>query len=99
MAWSADGRFLATFSKDGQIRVYDPRNSLLPIQQGKGPSGSRGGRIVWVLDDSFLAVSGFDRYAPAGVCTNGDTVRNSLFCLNSVRQTPIVTIGFQVPWL
>ena len=32
------------------------------IQEGTGPDGSRGARVVWVLDDSALLVTGFDRY-------------------------------------
>ena len=32
------------------------------IQEGKGPEGTRGGRVVWVLGGKYLAVTGFDRY-------------------------------------
>ena len=34
---------------------------LVHTQEGQGPAGTRGARVVWVLDDSFLAVTGFDR--------------------------------------
>ncbi|KAF6019302.1 hypothetical protein EB796_022391 [Bugula neritina] len=61
MAWSSNGIYLATYSKDSIIRIYEPRASTSPIREGKGPSGGRSGRIVWVLNDSFVAVSGFDR--------------------------------------
>ncbi|XP_067943788.1 coronin-7-like isoform X2 [Watersipora subatra] len=61
MAWSANGVYLATFCKDSVIRIYEPRASLSPIREGKGPVGNRGARLVWVHDDEFIAVSGFDR--------------------------------------
>lgn len=61
MAWSSDGIYLATFSKDSQIRVYEPRASTSPIRQGTGPAGTRGARLMWVQHDSFIAISGFDK--------------------------------------
>ena len=61
MAWSANGVYLATYSRDCMIRVYEPRAASAPIREGKGPVGNRGGRLVWVQNDSFIAVSGFDR--------------------------------------
>lgn len=32
MAWSPDGKLLATVCKDGKIRIYDPRKSTAPVQ-------------------------------------------------------------------
>lgn len=32
MAWSPDGKFLATVCKDGKVRIYDPRKSTTPVQ-------------------------------------------------------------------
>lgn len=32
MAWSPDGKLLATVCKDGKVRVYDPRKSTTPVQ-------------------------------------------------------------------
>lgn len=32
MAWSPDGKLLATVCKDGKIRIYDPRRSTAPVQ-------------------------------------------------------------------
>ncbi|TRY97273.1 hypothetical protein DNTS_020572 [Danionella cerebrum] len=60
MAWSPDGKLLATVCKDGKVRLYDPRKSTSPIQDGPGPEGQRGARVVWVCDGRFLLVSGFD---------------------------------------
>ncbi|XP_012694253.2 coronin-7 isoform X1 [Clupea harengus] len=60
MAWSPDGKLLATVCKDGKVRVYDPRKSDQPIQEGPGPEGHRGARIVWVFEGKYLLVSGFD---------------------------------------
>ena len=60
MAWSPDGKHLATVSKDHMIRIYEPRSSTHSVKEGAGPVGSRGARIVW-LNDNHLVVSGFSR--------------------------------------
>ncbi|XP_051573038.1 coronin-7 isoform X3 [Myxocyprinus asiaticus] len=60
MAWSPDGKLLATVCKDGKVRLYNPRGSTLPVQEGPGPEGQRGARVVWVCDGKYLLVSGFD---------------------------------------
>ncbi|XP_063082473.1 coronin-7 isoform X1 [Cavia porcellus] len=58
--WSPDGQQLATVCKDGYVRVYEPRSGPEPLQEGPGPEGGRGARIVWVCDGCCLLVSGFD---------------------------------------
>lgn len=60
MAWSPNGQQLATVCKDGRVRVYAPRSAPEPLQEGPGPEGARGARIVWVCGGQCLLVSGFD---------------------------------------
>ncbi|XP_025088826.1 coronin-7-like isoform X2 [Pomacea canaliculata] len=61
IGWSPCSKLCATVCKDGLIRVYEPRKSPDPIRQGKGPDGSRGARVLWVLDGHYLLVSGFEK--------------------------------------
>uniref|UniRef100_A0A8C0SLV6 Coronin n=1 Tax=Canis lupus familiaris TaxID=9615 RepID=A0A8C0SLV6_CANLF len=60
LAWSPSGQHLATVCKDGYLRVYEPRGGPEPLQEGPGPEGARGARVVWVCDGQCLLVSGFD---------------------------------------
>ncbi|XP_075292298.1 coronin-7 isoform X4 [Opisthocomus hoazin] len=60
LAWSPDGKKLTTVSKDGRLRLYEPRRSPQPQQEGPGPEGARGARLVWVCGGDYLLVSGFD---------------------------------------
>lgn len=67
MAWSPDGKLLATVCKDGKVRIYDPRKSATPVQEGPGPEGHRGARIVWVCEGKCLLVSGFNAQSERGL--------------------------------
>lgn len=61
-AWSSCGKYGATVSRDQKLRIYEPRKSEMPIKEGVGgPVGTRGGRIMFALDDEFLVVTGFDK--------------------------------------
>lgn len=60
-AWSPDGSFCATVCKDGKVRVYEPRQGGSPSQEGPGPEGTRGARLIWVLGGKYIIVSGFDK--------------------------------------
>lgn len=61
-AWSSCGTYGATACKDGKIRIYDVRKSDVPIKEGiGGPVGTRGARIVYVLEDEYLVITGFDK--------------------------------------
>lgn len=60
LAWSPDGQRLASVCKDGKVRIYEPRKSLEPVQEGPGPEGGRGARVIWVCAGKYILVSGFD---------------------------------------
>ncbi|XP_011297692.1 coronin-7 isoform X2 [Fopius arisanus] len=61
LAWSPCGQYLATACKDGKLRVYKPRSCDGAVNEGKGPVGTRGARVVWALDGRFLLAIGFDK--------------------------------------
>ncbi|CAC5407998.1 CORO7 [Mytilus coruscus] len=61
VAWSPDGRYLATVCKDGRVRIFDPRQSPDAIKEGEGPDGSRGARVVWALNGKYLVITGFNK--------------------------------------
>jgi coronin-7 len=60
MTWSPDGQKLATYSRDKKLRIFEPRRQTTAIQEGDGPEGSRGGRIVFI-SNTVLLVSGSDK--------------------------------------
>lgn len=61
LSWSSDGKFCATVSRDGFVRVFEPRKGSTPCRKGVGPAGIRGARVEWVLQDKYILVSGFDK--------------------------------------
>lgn len=85
-AWSPYGVLCSTVSKDGKIRIYNPRTSDMPIREGKGPVGSRGARIIWALDGNFIVVMGFDKVSERQIM---------VFKANDLN-TPLNTIGLDV---
>lgn len=60
-AWSPCGVFAASVSRDGKIRVFNPRKSENAIREGNGPTGTRGARITFAIDGHYLVCTGFDK--------------------------------------
>uniref|UniRef100_A0ABM5EZT7 Coronin n=1 Tax=Pogona vitticeps TaxID=103695 RepID=A0ABM5EZT7_9SAUR len=87
LAWSPDGRRLASVCKDGKIRVFEPRQSSECLQEGPGPEGSRGARIVWVCGGQYLLVSGFDSQSERQL---------SLYQAKSVTDGPVAVVNLDV---
>ncbi|XP_053326631.1 coronin-7 [Spea bombifrons] len=87
LAWSPDGRFLATCSKDQRVRIYEPRISDQPRQDGAGPEGARGARVLWVCDGKYLLVSGFD-------CRSERLL--SLYSTEDLKRGPIISLSLDV---
>uniref|UniRef100_A0A8C6JLQ3 Coronin n=1 Tax=Melopsittacus undulatus TaxID=13146 RepID=A0A8C6JLQ3_MELUD len=87
LAWSPDGKKLATVSKDGRLRLYEPRCSPLPQQEGPGPEGARGARIVWVCGGDYLLVSGFDSRSERRIL---------LYQAQALRKGPLSVLGLDV---
>ncbi|KAK3584488.1 hypothetical protein CHS0354_006018 [Potamilus streckersoni] len=90
--WSPDGKYLATVCKDRMIRVFEPRTSVQSLREGPGPEGSRGARILWVLNGQFLFVSGFSRSSVRMVMIYNAYVLST--CLHTVELdiTPAILI-------
>uniref|UniRef100_A0A670Z4H1 Coronin n=1 Tax=Pseudonaja textilis TaxID=8673 RepID=A0A670Z4H1_PSETE len=87
LAWSPDGCCLATVSKDGKVRVYEPRQAGQPLQDGPGPKGGRGARVTWVCGGKYLLVSGFDSRSERQL---------SLHQAEALAAGPLATLGLDV---
>uniref|UniRef100_A0A4W6BRJ2 Coronin n=1 Tax=Lates calcarifer TaxID=8187 RepID=A0A4W6BRJ2_LATCA len=95
MAWSPDGKLLATVCKDGKVRIYDPRKSTTPVQEGPGPEGPRGARIVWVCEGKYLLVSGFDSRSERGLYLySADSLSSGAIANAQVGVSPSTLIPF-----
>ncbi|XP_022608048.1 coronin-7-like [Seriola dumerili] len=98
MAWSPDGKLLATVCKDGKVRIYDPRKSTTPVQEGPGPEGPRGARIVWVCEGKYLLVSGFDSRSERGLYLySADSLSSGAIASAQVDVSPSTLIPFYDP--
>ncbi|XP_051244971.1 coronin-7 isoform X1 [Dicentrarchus labrax] len=98
MAWSPDGKLLATVCKDGKVRIYDPRKSTAPVQEGPGPEGHRGARAVWVCDGKYLLVSGFDSRSERGLYLySADSLSSGATASTLVDISPSTLIPFYDP--
>ncbi|XP_072299410.1 coronin-7-like isoform X1 [Eucyclogobius newberryi] len=98
MAWSPDGKLLATVCKDGKVRIYDPRKSTTPVQEGPGPEGHRGARIVWVCEGKYLLVSGFNLQSERGLYLfSADSLSSGTVGNVNVDVSPSTLIPFYDP--
>ncbi|XP_060945712.1 coronin-7 [Limanda limanda] len=98
MAWSPDGKLLATVCKDGKVRIYDPRKSTAPVQEGPGPDGPRGARILWVCEGKYLLVSGFDSRSDRLLCLySADSLSSGAVASTQVDISPSTLIPFYDP--
>ncbi|CAG00168.1 unnamed protein product, partial [Tetraodon nigroviridis] len=98
MAWSPDGRLLATVCKDGKVRIYDPRKSPAPLQEGPGPEGHRGARVVWACEGKYLLVSGFDSRSERGVYLYpADSLASGAIASTHVDVSPSTLIPYYDP--
>ncbi|XP_031733589.1 coronin-7-like isoform X4 [Anarrhichthys ocellatus] len=98
MAWSPDGKLLATVCKDGKVRIYDPRKSTAPVQEGPGPEGHRGARVVWVCEGKYLLVSGFDSRSERILSLySADSVSSGAIACTSIDTSPSTLIPFYDP--
>ncbi|XP_053410289.1 coronin-7 [Nycticebus coucang] len=87
LAWSPDGQQLATICRDGRVRVYEPRSGPEPLQEGPGPEGGRGARVVWVCDGRCLLVSGFDSQSERQLL---------LYAAEALAGGPLAVLGLDV---
>ncbi|XP_036134423.1 coronin-7 [Molossus molossus] len=87
LAWSPNGQQLATVCKDGCLRIYEPRSGPEPLQEGPGPEGARGARIVWVCDGQCLLVSGFDSRSERQLL---------LYSAKALASGPLAVLGLDV---
>nr|XP_046270726.1 coronin-7 isoform X1 [Scatophagus argus] len=98
MAWSPDGKLLATVCKDGKVRIYDPRKASTPVQEGPGPEGHRGARVVWVCEGKYLLVSGFNSRSERGLYLySADSLSSGAIASTNVDVSPSTLIPFYDP--
>ncbi|XP_065362673.1 coronin-7 isoform X2 [Calliphora vicina] len=93
-AWSPCGKYGATVSKDGKIRIYNPRKSETPIREGNGPVGTRGARIVWALDGQYIVCTGFDKVSERQISVYKSDHLNAPLNTASLDVSPSILIPF-----
>ncbi|XP_055540913.1 coronin-7 isoform X2 [Wyeomyia smithii] len=93
-AWSPCGTLGATVSKDGKIRVYNPRKSENPIREGNGPVGTRGARLVWAIDGEYIVVTGFDKVSERQIYVYKATDLNAPLGMVGLDVSPAILMPF-----
>nr|KAF6440218.1 coronin 7 [Rousettus aegyptiacus] len=85
---------LASSSYDLTIRIWDLQAGVERLrlqghrdQEGPGPEGARGARIVWVCDGHCLLVSGFDSRSERQLL---------LYLANTLASGPLAVLGLDV---
>lgn len=86
LAWSPCGRWIAAATRSSTLAVYEPREGVEPVVEGKGPGGTRGARIVWALDGQYIAVMGFDKVSE----------RQIMLFKSIDLTTPLTSVGLDV---
>ncbi|XP_075733806.1 coronin-7 isoform X3 [Rhipicephalus microplus] len=94
LAWHPDGVLLATLCKDQKLRVYDPRRNELPVQEGLGPTGTRGARIIWVLGGSHLITTGFNKVSERQVSLYDSRLLSAPLTTEGIDVSPAILIPF-----
>lgn len=92
--WHPDGTTLATLCKDQTLRVHDPRNSDQPIREGPGPSGTRGGRVAWVLAGTHIVTSGFNKVSERQVSLYDAADLSAPLITEDIGVSPAILIPF-----
>ncbi|XP_058813557.1 coronin-7 isoform X3 [Topomyia yanbarensis] len=93
-AWSPCGTYGATVSKDGKIRVYNPRKSENPIREGSGPVGTRGARLVWAVEGDYIVVTGFDKVSERQIYVYKSTDLSAPLGMVGLDVSPAILIPF-----
>ncbi|KAL3188432.1 hypothetical protein MRX96_003412 [Rhipicephalus microplus] len=94
LAWDPNGVFLATVCKDQKLRVYDPLRSELPVQEGLGPTGTRGARVTWVLGGSHLVTTGFNKVSERQVSLYDSQSLSAPLTTEGIDVSPAILIPF-----
>ncbi|XP_065076426.1 coronin-7 isoform X1 [Ochlerotatus camptorhynchus] len=93
-AWSPCGVYVATVSKDGKLRVYNPRKSETPIREGTGPVGTRGARLVWAIEGEYIVVTGFDKVSERQIYVYKATDLGAPLGMVGLDVSPAILIPF-----
>ncbi|XP_070554407.1 coronin-7-like [Ptychodera flava] len=93
-AWSPDGVYCATISKDALIRIYEPRKKVLPIKEGPGLTGSRGARLAYACNGQYLIALGFDRQSSRQISIHNTADLSSPVTMVTLDTSPAILIPF-----